>query len=84
MCAPGDWTQDGLGDRLEIGAEMHRRFEREDRRLRRLDADMAEHFLIGRLDALAGDDGRDAARIVGQERHRPDLELGAAVEGPGR
>src|SRR6266480_377435 len=45
-------AQDRFRDRLKVGAEMHRRFEAEDRHLRRLDADMSEHFLVVRLDAL--------------------------------
>src|SRR5207248_5088386 len=45
-------AQDRFGDRLKIGPEMHRRFEAEDRHLHRLDADMPEHFLVVRLDAL--------------------------------
>ena len=75
--------QDRLGDRLEVGAEMHRRFQAQDRHRRWLDADMAEHLLVGRLDALAGQHRRHAARLVGHQRHRADLEAGAAIERPG-
>src|SRR5437660_6077776 len=45
-------AQDRFRDRLKVRAEMHRRFEAEDRHLRRLDADMSEHFLVVCLDPL--------------------------------
>src|SRR5256714_11020970 len=39
-------AQDRFRDRLKVRAEMHRRFEAEDRHLCWLDADMPEHFLV--------------------------------------
>src|SRR5260370_8370304 len=61
---------------------MHCRFQAEDRHLGRLDADMTEHLLIGRLDALTGEHHRYAARLIREQRHRPDLEFGATIECP--
>src|SRR5947208_2466188 len=40
---------------------------------------MTEHLLVDRLDAFGGEHHRDAARLVGHQRHRPDTELGAAI-----
>ena len=53
--------EDGLSDRLEIGAEMHGRFERQDRHLRGLDPDMAELLLVDCLDA-----GRESELSAGE------------------
>ena len=70
-------AQHRRGDRVEMRAEMDRRFERQDRHLGRFDPDVAEHLLVHRLDAAAGKHRRDAALLVGQERYRPDAEFGA-------
>src|SRR6516165_7485351 len=71
-----------LGDRLKMRAKMDSRFEREDRYLRRLDPDMAEHLLVDRLYAAAGEHRGNPALVVGQQRHRTDAELGAAIHWP--
>ena len=62
---------------------MHCRFECQDRHLGRLDTDMAKHLLVGRLDALRREHRRDAARLVGHQRHRTDIEPGAAIHRAG-
>jgi len=78
-----DDAEDPFGDRLEIGAEMHRRFERQDRDPRRLDPDMAKHLLVRGLDAFRREHRRDAARLVGDECHRADVEAGTAIHRAG-
>src|SRR3954468_15347654 len=89
LCRVGDMragrahAQDFLRDRLEVGAEMHGRLQHQDRYLGRLDPDMTEHLLVVRLDALRGKHGGDAAVLVGDERHRADVEFGAAIHRAG-
>src|SRR5436190_14016277 len=83
MGAGRDDAEDALGNRLEIGAEVYGRFERQDRDPRRLDPDMAKHLLVGGLDPLGREHHRDAARLVGDERHRADIEPGAAIHWAG-
>src|SRR5215469_9461301 len=51
--------------------------------MRWLDADMAEHLLVGGLVPLAGERGGNAAVLVGDKGHRADVEFGAAVERAG-
>src|SRR6185295_18667921 len=74
--------QDLAGDRLEVGAEMHRALQRQDLLCGRLDPEMPQHRLIGSLLLAAGDD--DARAADPQQRHRSELHLVAAIEGTGR
>src|SRR3546814_86714 len=81
--------QDLVGDVGEIAAEMHRAFQAEDRALARLDAELAELLLVGRLHAGRADQDVDAAarrrfRVAdAQQGLRAQLRLGAAIERPG-
>ena len=47
--------------------EMDGRFEGQDRHIRRLDPDVAEHLLVDRLDASASENRRDTALLVDSE-----------------
>ncbi len=57
--------------RLEVGAKMHRALQRDDAARARLDADVAEHLLVGGL-ALARGEHHANARggAAAQQRHR--------------
>ena len=70
-----------LGDRLEVGAEMHRALERQDPLLLRLDADVAKHFLVGGLHFLRREHDAHVAPL--QDGHRPELHLEALEHRPG-
>src|SRR6202171_5576384 len=60
-----------LGDGLEVGAKMHGALEREDAPRLRLDADMAEHFLVRRLTFARCE--HHAHAVLLQYRHRPQI-----------
>ena len=74
--------QDLFRDRLKVGAEMHGTFESKDLLRGRLDAEMTEHALIGRLLPTAGHDG--AHTVHRQQGHGAELHAIAAIEGAGR
>ena len=60
MAARREGDQDGLGDRLEVGAEMYGALEREDLLLGGFDAEVSERGLVVRLHPLRGDHDADA------------------------
>src|SRR5262249_36318555 len=82
MRAGGLNTENHLGDRLKMRAEMDRRFEREYRDFGRLDPDMAEHLLVDRLDAAAREHRRDPALLVGHQGDWADPKFCAAIHRP--
>src|SRR5690348_3737917 len=59
-----------LRDWLEVGAEMHRALERHHAAAARLDADMAEHLLVGGLALARGEHYAHTRRgFAPEERH---------------
>ena len=44
---------------------------------------MPEHLLVVRLDALRSEDRRNPTVLVCHQRHRPDVEFGAAIHRAG-
>src|ERR1700687_2220122 len=74
--------QKPFGDRLEIGAKMHRALVDENRLLGRFDADIAIHRLIGELRLARTHDHADTADAQGCRR--PHVHVAAAIIGTGR
>src|SRR3546814_16732167 len=81
-----DWSSDVCssdlrGDRLEVGAEVDRGFQGQYLLRGRLDAEVAQHGLVGELHLGGGDGDTHAAGL--QQRSSAELHVGALVERTG-
>ena len=74
--------QNGLRDIGEVAPEMHGRFQAEDLHLVWLDADVAEHFLVGSLHPVLTDHDAYATgfMVMGLEDSRALVEATANME----
>src|SRR3546814_3877941 len=77
-----DWSSDVCSsDLLEVGAEVDRGFQGQYLLRGRLDAEVAQHGLVGELHLGGGDGDTHAAGL--QQRSAAELHVGALVERTG-